>query len=158
MYLIENYKGKYNIVCTATSDCAKRCSHLNTWLNEKQALYTSNGKCTHHNKLWKQYIEALWTQLQQDSGKEVKCERVILNKRFPDKWLIPSCKNSNSLEMKSSCPDPPVAKDQECPSLVVPTCSSCKTVLTTTYVIFGILLFTMYLLRVYIKNNIKICI
>ncbi|SBS92259.1 PIR Superfamily Protein [Plasmodium ovale curtisi] len=147
MYLLENYMGQYHFACTAASDCTERCKHLNNWLNEKQALYTSNGKCTHNNKLWEQYIEGLWKELQRDSGEDKKCERVKLEKKFPVKWLISSCNNSNPVKIEKSCPEPPEPQEKECPLSEAPKSSSCKAVLTTTYVVFGVLLFSMYLLR-----------
>ncbi|SBS89251.1 PIR Superfamily Protein [Plasmodium ovale curtisi] len=147
MYLLENYKGQYNIICTASSDCEERCKQLNAWLNEKKALYTSNGKCSHHNVLWEQYIEELWKQLQHDTKDEEKCTRVVINNDFPTKWLIPSCNNSNPVKIETTCPETPLPKESLCPGTTAPKSSSCKAVLTTTYVVFGILLFAMYFLR-----------
>ncbi|SBT55645.1 PIR Superfamily Protein [Plasmodium ovale wallikeri] len=126
MYLLENYKAEYHAACTLSSDCKERCKHLNNWLNEKQAVYTSNGKCTNNNKLWEQYIEGLWNELQRDSGDDKKCERDKLKKNFPVKWLISSCNNSNPVKIVTSCPEPPEPQEKDCPLSEAPTSSSCK--------------------------------
>ncbi|SBS95685.1 PIR Superfamily Protein [Plasmodium ovale curtisi] len=147
LYLLENFKGGYIYSCNEEKDCNERCTYLNKWLNEKKALYTSNGNCTHNNKLWEQYIEGLWNELQRDSGEDKKCERVKLKKKFPVKRLIPSCNNSNTVKIEASCPKLPEPQEKECPLSEVPKSSSCKAVLTTSYVVFGVLLFSMYLLR-----------
>ncbi|SBT73836.1 PIR protein [Plasmodium ovale] len=146
MYLVENYKNAYSY-CEMSADCKERCEYLNKWLNEKQALYTSNGKCTYNDKLWAHYIEELWKQLENESGKEEKCERVKTNREFHEKLLNNSCKNGTPVEMPRNCPEPVLPKEKPCQALMDPTSSSCKAVLTTTYVVFGILLFAMYLLR-----------
>ncbi|SBS92871.1 PIR Superfamily Protein [Plasmodium ovale curtisi] len=148
LYLLENFKGEYIYSCKEDIDCKERCTYLNKWLNEKKALYTSNTKCKNHNDLWGHYIERLWEKMQEGVEQSKRCQREVLEKQyFQDKWIIPSCKNENSVEMESSCPETDMAKKEECSSVVAPTSSSCKTVLTTTYVIFGILLFSIYLLR-----------
>ncbi|SBS91716.1 PIR Superfamily Protein [Plasmodium ovale curtisi] len=126
MYLLENYRGQYHFACTDASDCKERCKHLNNWLNEKKALYTSNGKCSHHNVLWEQYIEELWRQLQNDTEDEEKCTRVLINKDFPTQWLIPSCNNSNPVKIETNCTKPPEPQERECPLSKAPTSSSCK--------------------------------
>ncbi|SBT73249.1 PIR protein [Plasmodium ovale] len=159
LYLLENYNGDYVFYCGTSSDeCKDRCNFLNTWLNEKKSLYTSNGKCTHHNALWEQYIEGLWNKLASDEEQGKKCNRVLSTKVFPSKWIFSSCNNSNPVKIQPSCPDTPVcaigdprvvslhSQEHSCPPANCPT-SSCKAVLTTTYIVFGILLFAMYLLR-----------
>ncbi|SBT74465.1 PIR protein [Plasmodium ovale] len=134
LYLLENFKGEYIYSCNEVKECKQRCTYLNKWLNEKKALYTSNTKCKNHNDLWGHYIERLWEKMQEGIDQSKRCQRDVLEKQsFQDKWIIPICKNENSLEMKSSCPESYVAKKEECPSVVAPTSSSCKTVLTTTY-------------------------
>ncbi|SBS80886.1 PIR Superfamily Protein [Plasmodium ovale curtisi] len=134
MYLLENYKGQFYGICTHLSDCNERCKHLNTWLNEKRAIYTSNDKCTRNKELWDKYIEKLWVKLQQDLGSGIECNRSPLTqKKFPDNWIIPSCNNTIPVEVTRSCPEPPPPKDVVCPVSTTPTSSSCKAVLTTTY-------------------------
>ncbi|SBT84926.1 PIR protein [Plasmodium ovale] len=147
--LVENYKAQYE-VCKTKNDYKECCNYLNKWLNEKRALYTSNAKCKSHNELWEHYIEGLWTKMQEHVEKEEeKCKRKVSGPDFfQDKWIISSCNNSQSIVIQDSCPEVAEPKEKECPPTIPPTSSSCKAVLTTTYVIFGILLFSMYLLRV----------
>ncbi|SBS89127.1 PIR Superfamily Protein [Plasmodium ovale curtisi] len=148
MYLVENYKADYKNTCDIFDDCKERCEYLNTWLNEKKALYTSNGKCTNHSTSWEKYIEGLWKKLEEDAEEQKKCKRIPLTeKNFDKKWITQNCNNSTAAEVPRNCPDVSLPKDPVCPMSVNPTSSSCRIVLTTTYVVFGILLFFMYLLR-----------
>ncbi|SBT83528.1 PIR protein [Plasmodium ovale] len=148
LYLLENFKGDYVYCNMINNDCLERCNYLNKWLNEKKSLYTSNGKCTNNSVLWEKYIEGLWTKLQDSVQHENKCIRVSLKEeKFDNNLIIPSCSNAIAMEIQGNFPDAPATEKPECPVTIVPTTSSCKAVLTTTYVVFGILLFFMYLLR-----------
>ncbi|SBS92171.1 PIR Superfamily Protein [Plasmodium ovale curtisi] len=155
IYLVENYNGDYN-ACSIYDDCVERCKHLNKWLNEKKALYTSNGKCTNNNELWNRYIDKLWEKLEQGMKKENRCKRDNgPEKDFNKKWITHSCSNATAVVIPQACPHsptPPAVPDRApevpvCPESTALTSSSCKAVLTTTYVVFGILLFFMYFLR-----------
>ncbi|SBT74245.1 PIR protein [Plasmodium ovale] len=147
IYLVENYNSDYK-ACKINDDCLDRCKNLNTWLNEKKALYTSNGKCSKNNELWKRYIDKLWDKLQQDMEEEHRCQRDIgSEKEFHKKWIVPNCNNSVPVEEVRNCPEIPPPKESVCPVPTTETSSSCKAVLTTTYVVFGILLFFMYFLK-----------
>lgn len=161
LYLLENYNGDYKYFCDIDKERKERCDYLNRWLNEKKALYTSNTKCKSHNDLWDRYIERLWDRMQEGAEENKRCQRNVSDKKtFQDIWIIPSCNSSNSVEIEKSCQhaEPPFVptapalashpQDHACPSSVAPITSSCKAVLTTTYVVFGILLFFMYFLRV----------
>ncbi|SBT54953.1 PIR Superfamily Protein [Plasmodium ovale wallikeri] len=145
--LIENYEAQYKL-CKTSNENKECCNYLNKWLNEKKAIYTSNTKCKSHNDLWEHYIEKLWKEMQQDVQEKERCQRNTSGPQyFPSQWIIPSCDNDNPVEILSSCPEVPRYKDPVCPSTNTSTYSSCKSVLITTYVVFGFLLFSMYLLR-----------
>ncbi|SBT54922.1 PIR Superfamily Protein [Plasmodium ovale wallikeri] len=147
LYLLQNYESSYKH-CKMDSNAQDCCNYLNKWLNEKKSLYTSNTKCNSHNVLWEHYIEKLWEKMQEDEVEDERCNRDTFGpKYFHEKWLSPSCSNDSPVDIPKECPEQPSYKKHECPPAVAPTSSSCKTVLTTTYVVFGILLFFMYLLR-----------
>ncbi|SBS92566.1 PIR Superfamily Protein [Plasmodium ovale curtisi] len=136
MYLIEHYKNDYYYICSSApsgNECTQRCKYLNTWLNEKRAIYTSNGKCSYYNELWKNYVEDLWNEIDKTWKTEHKCIRnaTSSNKEFPEKKISLYCNLSPSEVLSLTCPD----KDYV---------SSCTTILTITYVGVGIILIYMY--------------
>ncbi|SBT01343.1 PIR Superfamily Protein, partial [Plasmodium ovale curtisi] len=132
MYLIENYKGDYSH-CGQLKDCVNRCKYLNEWLNEKKAIYTSNGKCSYYNQLWKEYIEDLWDEMDRTMSTEHKCQRDsnFTGKEFPEQKFSLYCNLSPSDVLSHTCPDRAYA-------------NSCTTMLTVTYVVVGIILLYMY--------------
>ncbi|SBS93199.1 PIR Superfamily Protein [Plasmodium ovale curtisi] len=127
LYLLENFKGDYVYCSTVNDDCLERCNYLNTWLNEKKSLYTSNGKCTNNSVLWEKYIEGLWTKLQDSVDHVNKCNRVPLKAdKFDKNHIIPSCSNAIAMEIQGNFPDALATEKTECPVTTVPTSSSCK--------------------------------
>ncbi|SBS93152.1 PIR Superfamily Protein [Plasmodium ovale curtisi] len=135
MYLIENYKGGYEGCRFVESGkhCQEYCKYLNEWLNEKQAIYTSNAKCSYYNQLWKDYVEDLWTELDKSSIIQYKCQRdTKMNvKEFPNQYFSAYCNLSPSDVLSLTSPDKAYA-------------NSCTTMLTVTYVVIGIILLYMY--------------
>ncbi|SBT85539.1 PIR protein [Plasmodium malariae] len=52
------------------------CGFLNEWLNREKIDYISSGsKCEGNIKLWEEYIEVLWKQLEKDIQDSYSCER-----------------------------------------------------------------------------------
>ncbi|SBT55953.1 PIR Superfamily Protein [Plasmodium ovale wallikeri] len=135
MYLIENYKGEYESCRFVDSGkhCQEYCKYLNEWLNEKQGIYTSNAKCSYYNKLWKDYVEDLWIEMDKSTIAQYKCQRdtKINAKEFPKEYFSEHCNLSPSDVLSLTCPDKDYA-------------NSCTTMLTVTYVAVGIILLYMY--------------
>ncbi|SBS94735.1 PIR Superfamily Protein [Plasmodium ovale curtisi] len=152
MYLIENYKNDYYYTCPTVksgNDCKERCKYLNDWLNEKKSIYTSNGKCTYYNKLWKDYVEDLWDEIDKTMNNEHKCIRKgdLHGRTFPiDKFSV-FCNMNPSEVLSYTCPDEAYA-------------NTCTTILTLSYVALGIVIIYLYLYKFSnlgnrIKNTIK---
>ncbi|SBS92893.1 PIR Superfamily Protein [Plasmodium ovale curtisi] len=139
MYLIENYKKDYYFSCPIApggKDCTERCRHLNSWLNEKKAIYTSNGKCAYYNELWEEYVENLWKKIDDTEQSEYKCIRNgnLSGKTFPSDKFSEYC-NKTPLEVLSlTCPDKAYA-------------NTCTTILTMSYVALGIVIIYLYLFK-----------
>ncbi|SBS91053.1 PIR Superfamily Protein [Plasmodium ovale curtisi] len=152
MYLIENYKNDYYYTCHIVrdgEDCAERCKYLNAWLNEKRAIYTSNGKCAYYNKLWEDYVENLWKKIDDTIDSTRKCTRDVnsSNKSFPEEQLSVFCNMNPSEVLSYTCPDEAYA-------------NTCTTILTLSYVSLGIVIIYLYLYKFSnlgnrIKNIIK---
>ncbi|SBT56700.1 PIR Superfamily Protein [Plasmodium ovale wallikeri] len=151
MYLIENFKGDYDAcrIVDTENDCEKRCKYLNTWMNEKKAIYTSNGKCSYYNELWKTYVEDLWIEIDKSMNHQHKCTRSanLSTNKFPSDKLSEYC-NKTPLEVLSlNCPDKAYA-------------NTCTTILIMSYVALGIVIIYLYLFKFSnlgnrIKNIIK---
>ncbi|SBT56952.1 PIR Superfamily Protein [Plasmodium ovale wallikeri] len=152
MYLIENYKNDYYYICPIAksgNDCEERCKYLNDWLNEKKSIYTSNGKCNYYNKLWKDYVEDLWDEIDKTMDNQYKCIRNgnLSGKTFPSDKLSEYCNKTPSEVLSLTCPDKAYA-------------NTCTTILTMSYVALGIVIIYLYLFKFSnlgnrIKNIIK---
>ncbi|SBS90177.1 PIR Superfamily Protein [Plasmodium ovale curtisi] len=147
LYLAENYIEAYTR-CSDLDNCSDYCKYLNKWLNEKKAIYTSNGTCQLHENLWKRYIEELWKKLESDKKKEW-CKRNDHETKltFPDDKLSNSCKNTESVDFSHTCERENVVNSMEqCPSSTLPlqisTASS-----TFGYVLFAFLAIGIFLLN-----------
>ncbi|SBS93887.1 PIR Superfamily Protein [Plasmodium ovale curtisi] len=109
MYLIENYKNDYYMCphSTGGNDCKEQCKYLNAWLNEKKAIYTSNGKCSFYNKLWEDYVDKLWYKLDKIMDNPNKCTRDedSSNKNFPNDKFSVYCNMDPSEILSLTCTD-----------------------------------------------------
>ncbi|SBT56802.1 PIR Superfamily Protein [Plasmodium ovale wallikeri] len=151
MYLIENFKSDYDAcrIIPTEKDCEKRCNYLNAWMNEKKAIYTSNGKCTYYNELWKTYVEDLWIEIDKTMNREHKCTRSadLSTNKFPNDKFSVFCNMNPSEVLSYTCPDKVYA-------------STCTSILTMSYVALGIVIIYLYLFKFSnlgnrIKNIIK---
>ncbi|SBT02615.1 PIR Superfamily Protein [Plasmodium ovale curtisi] len=97
--------------CTLTGNgcielCKKQCEYLNKWLHEKEALYTSHGKCDLNKKLWNTYIVKLFDKLTQNGeadGRWCNLNNLTYKGFLPEGWTPDSCKNEKSIEVSASC-------------------------------------------------------
>ncbi|SBS90933.1 PIR protein [Plasmodium ovale] len=151
MYLIENYKADYD-ACRyihQENDCEKRCKYLNSWLNEKKSIYTSNGNCSYYNELWDNHVEKLWRKIDEKvyNGNGCKRNATLTKTEFPKEKFSVYCNMNPSDVLSLICPDKAYA-------------NSCTTILIMTYVFLGIVLIYMYFFKFSnlgnkIKNIIK---
>ncbi|SBT55756.1 PIR Superfamily Protein [Plasmodium ovale wallikeri] len=151
MYLIENFKGDYDAcrIIPTEKDCEKRCNYLNAWMNEKKAIYTSNGKCAYYNELWEEYVENLWKKIDESEQSEYKCIRngTLSKTEFPKEKFSLYCNMNASEVLSLTCPDKAYA-------------NTCTNILIMSYVTLGIVIIYLYLFKFSnlgnrIKNIIK---
>lgn len=53
------------------------CELLNEWLNIKKKMNTDDTKNSEITKLWENYVEKLWLQLENDSNRYYWCRRTF---------------------------------------------------------------------------------
>ncbi|SBT83958.1 PIR protein [Plasmodium ovale] len=138
MYLIENFKGDYEgcVLIESGKYCSERCNYLNTWLNEKKAIYTSNGRCSYYNELWKLYVEDLWNEIDKTINPQHKCTRngTLSKTEFPKEKLSLYCNMNASEVLSYTFSDKTYA-------------NTCTTILTMSYVALGIVIIYLYLFK-----------
>ncbi|SBT55858.1 PIR Superfamily Protein [Plasmodium ovale wallikeri] len=158
LFLTEHFKNA-RILHTSLGKETEYCKHLNNWLDQKKMFYTSAGSCSKNNALWQQYIEELWTKLEQSEHEETWCKRepTRINGSFPQDWIPSTCTITASEGPNSPAIDGEVGTDSTPTSFVV--------TLLMGYVFLGILFicFCLYkftplgsLLLNYIKKKKKI--
>ncbi|SBT30665.1 PIR Superfamily Protein [Plasmodium ovale wallikeri] len=105
-------------------------------VKQKKAIYTSNGKCSYYNQLWREHIEDLLDEIDRTMNTEHKCQRYsnFTGKEFPEKIFSVYCNFSPLDVLSLTCPDKAYA-------------NSCTTMLTMTYVIVGIICLYMYFFK-----------
>ncbi|SBS80936.1 PIR Superfamily Protein [Plasmodium ovale curtisi] len=118
LYFAEIYN-ELNTFCSSSclstgrnciQQCKDHCEYLNKWLHEKEALYTSHGKCAQNRKLWSTYIEPLVNKLIQNTeteGSWCTIKSVIYNGYLPENWIPKSCNNTDPIEVSPSCNNVP---------------------------------------------------
>ncbi|SBT02703.1 PIR Superfamily Protein [Plasmodium ovale curtisi] len=111
LYLIQHYKYA-KVYCSFNKGCVLLCEIMNKWLNEKEAIYTSNGECQLNRKLWDKYIDNLWKKLEKSSEKPNWCQRRRDNykENYPKDWIPKTCNNSDSIDVSVSCSHDPEYK------------------------------------------------
>ncbi|SBT56939.1 PIR Superfamily Protein [Plasmodium ovale wallikeri] len=148
LYLAENYVEAYTR-CSGLDDCSDYCKYLNIWLNEKKAMYTSNGSCQLHENLWKTYIEELWNKLESDKENKEWCKRNDDETKlpFPNDKLSSSCKNAESVDFSYTCERQNVVNAiTQCPS------STCPSQISPASSTFGYVLFAFLAIGIFLFN------
>ncbi|SBT00444.1 PIR Superfamily Protein, partial [Plasmodium ovale curtisi] len=149
LYLIQYYND-VNPRCSMVDDCSLFCELMNKWLNEKEAIYTSNGKCALNYKLWNTYIEKLWNVLGTNSDKGNWCKRErpkYVNNNYPQDWIPESCNNPDSIDISISCNYDPYNKTLELPTPDYSTSPRISFSQSYGYVLFVLLLTSILLYK-----------
>ncbi|SBT00473.1 PIR Superfamily Protein [Plasmodium ovale curtisi] len=149
LYLIQYYND-VSTRCSLNDDCTLTCEIMNKWLNEKEAIYTSNGKRALNSKLWNTYIEELWNILGKSSAKQNWCKRdrpKYGNNEYPDDWIHENCNNTKSIDVSLNCANNPYYKSQEVRPLGDSSSSGSAITEFYGYLLFVILLSSILLYK-----------
>ncbi|SBT84528.1 PIR protein [Plasmodium ovale] len=148
LYLIQHHKF-VNVYCSSQEDCTLPCNVLNKWLNEKEAIYTSNGDCPLNRKLWNRYIENLWEKLGKTNEKPNWCKRKrdTYNGKYPKDWIPESCSNDKSIDVSISCSYDRDYKSLQDSPVVNSPCSGSSISQFYGYVLFVVLLSSILLYK-----------
>lgn len=150
LYLIQHYKYA-DVYCSLNEGCVLLCEIMNKWLNEKEAIYTSNGECQLNRKLWDNYIDNLWKNLEKSSEKPNWCQRKRdnYNGNYPKDWIPKTCNNTDSIDVSVSCSYDPEYKSLKDSPAVNSPCSESSISQFYGYVLFVVLLSSILLYKVY---------
>ncbi|SBT84515.1 hypothetical protein POCGH01_00202900 [Plasmodium ovale] len=88
--LTENYKNAHFI----QSHNPNICELLNEWLSQKKKIYIKGEDDFQNKKLWNDYIEELWIQLEKDNDRNYWCRRI-----FPSSLVLNALTNSFTVLM-----------------------------------------------------------
>ncbi|SBT57344.1 PIR Superfamily Protein [Plasmodium ovale wallikeri] len=148
LYFIQHFNN-LNVRCAVNDDCDLPCEIMNKWLNEKEAIYTSNGECTLNVKLWEKYIEKLWKTLGESSSEPNWCSRsrYTHNKKYPKNWIPHTCSNDETIDVSLSCNNNPYYKPEKVPAESVSSSSGSNISEFYGYVLFVVLLSSIFLYK-----------